>query len=96
MNLAFLNAVERSGGVITPELRAEFGLAPALKSGNPDPSEQTKAADVVEIPSDWLSLKWMKKQAIAKSIDPDFEPDPKNRVPSIEAFIEAEIARRAD
>ena len=93
-NIAFLNAVELNGGVITPELRAKFGIDGA----KPAPADSPAPAggnDLVQIPEDWQSLKWMKKQALAKAIDPAFEPDKDNRVASIDAVIEAELARRA-
>lgn len=94
MNLAFLNAVEKNGGVITAELRAKFGIdgAKPEPEANPGP---VAGNDLIEIPEDWQSLKWMKKQSIAKAIDPAFEPDKDDRVASIDAVIEAELARRA-
>lgn len=93
MNLAFLNAVERNGGIITAELCAKFGIdgaKPAVAANSVIDSGYTLA----EIPKGWESLNWMKKQAIAKAIDPEFEPDSADRVASIDARIKEEIARR--
>ena len=105
-NLQFLNAVAHNGGVITDELRERYGVPrpdaqPSRKAKAPvDPATPgadtpPAGADADEIPADWQSLKWMVKQKLAKDIDPDFEPDPDNRVPSIDAVIEAELTRRA-
>lgn len=49
----------------------------------------------VEIPADWAELKpWTRKVSLAKKINPNFEPDPQDRVASAEAVIAAELARR--
>ena len=51
--------------------------------------------DVVAIPDNWQALKpWTKKVSLAKQINPNFEPDPKDRVASAERVIQAEIDRR--
>jgi hypothetical protein len=49
----------------------------------------------VAIPADWNEMHWKSRQKLAEEIDPDFVPDPANRVPSIDAFIKAEVAKRS-
>jgi|GEM_PF-2797558 len=73
---------------------------------NPDeamPEAATKAeggapvskSDAVSIPDNWQALKpWTKKVSLAKQINANFEPDPKDRVASAERVIQAELDRR--
>jgi hypothetical protein len=50
---------------------------------------------IVAIPDNWQALKpWTKKVSLAKQINANFEPDPKDRVASAERVIQAEIDRR--
>ena len=90
--LVFQNAVAANGGNITAYIRSRYGLDAKSKHASPSADETPLA----EIPSDWREQNWMVKQKLAKAIEPGFEPDPNDRVSSIEAAIEAELARRAE
>lgn len=59
------------------------------------PAEDAPGSASVQIPDGWEELNWMVRQKLAKSIDPDFEPDENDRVASIDARIRAELDARA-
>lgn len=77
------------------------GLKAQVETGAPvydprnDATREAAGEQPVAIPADWNEMHWKSRQKLAEEIDPDFVPDPASRVPSIDAFIKAEIAKRS-
>ena len=97
-NIAFLNAVERNGGVITPEMRARYGVdapvpqAPVKGAEVYDPRTDETYPQPVDIPEGWQNLKpWTRIAKIAREIDPDATV---KSLDDAKAIIEAELAKR--
>jgi hypothetical protein len=74
--------------------------ATRLNASDKEQDEEPKVAVAspsfadVSIPDDWRDMHWKSRQKLAEEINPAFAPDPKNRVPSIDAVIEQEMAKR--
>lgn len=82
-------------GKVPPAVAAPVPQAepdPEADEEQAPPAEGTEAVAPVEIPDDWTTRHWKKRQAIAAKIDP--QADGVNAEAS-DAIIAAEIARRA-